>query len=300
MAPASLAYIFPAFINDYKDDPSGSIPEFSIHFTSLLEQAASFDPVLRAFDPATNPMTEDELRNQYLTYIYSYAVFELLSKRGVKAFMHAGYSMGIYAALAAAGSITFSDGLLLIREAFLAGKFATGSEGPFGMAMVIGLNEQDLQLILAAKFPELNIVNNNSEVSFVVSGNGKSLPGFLEAVKQEGALHARQLNASLPFHTRYMHGAVVPFKAILDRITIQPPEVPLISMISQRALFFPDDLKAELLNNLHTPFSWYKTQQHLEMAGMRVLTELGPSSALKRNARFTSGNIRFSLWPELL
>lgn len=171
MADEKIAFIFPAFINDYREDPSGNIPQFRNIFHSLLNRAAAFtDKELADFHPESNPMIQDELRNQYLSYVYGCSCADVLVSGGLEPGMIAGYSMGIYASLYTAGSINFETGLLFIKKAYESIR-ETLRSSHYGMGAVIGLSEKDIHDIVRTFNLNLVIVNRNSEYSFVVSGD---------------------------------------------------------------------------------------------------------------------------------
>ena len=88
-----------------------------------------------------------------MTYILSCSYAEWLKGKDVVPAVAAGYSMGIYAAACLAGSISFEDGLFIIRNAyneiqrFIAGK-------RYAMGSVVGLEKEYIdQRIMADTYP---------------------------------------------------------------------------------------------------------------------------------------------------
>ena len=121
------ALIFPAFAHEYPSDPFGRFRGFEDIFTFFLDQASrDVDTDLLAFDFVSNNFLEDEIRTQYITYIYSCSLSEYFKRNNLTPCYTAGYSMGIYSSLFHSGVIGFSDGLLLIRSAYHAFKKITG------------------------------------------------------------------------------------------------------------------------------------------------------------------------------
>ncbi len=299
MAATPPAIIYPAFISSYAEDTSGRIVGFKQVFGDLLHTASRIDSHLDQFSFSDNPMTGDELRNQCITYIYGCSVSRILRHSGIRPGLCSGYSMGIYASLEACGSVSFLTGLHLVREAFIASA-AVKAERPYGMGIVIGLTRQDIMQFPEVARGEVEIVNQNSPVSFVVSGPAAAVEEILLQSKSEGALHIRRLDVTLPFHTRYMESAAVKFSRCIEQLDITDPVIPLISMVSGRLTGSRTEILQELHDNLCRPFSWYHTQQRIVQMGFDTLTEAGPEGALRRNARFTENGPAFPLWTSLI
>jgi len=289
-----IAFIFPAFTHDYKNHPGSELPGFHDSFNSLLNKASiEFEPRVKHFNFQDNTFLDDELLSQYITYIYSCASAEALRKTSVIPDIAAGYSMGIYAALADAGSISFIDGLRLIEQAFLS--IATKTSGTrFAMGTVIGLDLHDLLKIIHAAGNSLEITNQNSTHSFVLSGICKEIEIALALASEEGALHTKLLKVTVPYHSRFLEEAAYAFLAFVKEIPIEPASTHLISLIDQQWFSSPGEIVWELTRNLYFHLNWYKTQQYLLGIGIKSFIECGPSKGLVKNAKFIEGNYTFS------
>lgn len=293
MSHTHLAFVFPAFVRDYREDKSFQIPGFREHFASLLSAASKhIDPDLIRFDPDGEDFLDHELRTQYIAFIHGCAISEVIKRRGVEPDLLAGYSMGIYAALVQTGSISFSDGLTLIRHAFQEISYTSLSER-FGMAGIIGMNEQDLLRILQDRFPGVMISNQNSAFSFVLSGRLNDLHNLMEVAREEGAFHARMLNVSIPYHSLFLQSAAIQFEKIVRQIPFHLPETPIISVLNQTLLTTTEQLRTEVVKNIWQHFNWFHTQQRLIESGIQVFIECGPGKSLKKNSRFIDGNYIF-------
>src|SRR5258706_5376223 len=93
---------------------------------------------------------EDRLRQtdvaQPALYVTGYAAYAVLRSLGVTPDAVAGHSIGEYAALAAAGVVSFTEGLGLVRER---GRFmrTASQEHPGGMVAILGMNRESLQAL---------------------------------------------------------------------------------------------------------------------------------------------------------
>ena len=299
MSVSKTAFIFPAFVRDYQDDKSTRIENFNHHFHHLLDIAARIvDPELTYFDPLQQNFLDHELRTQYIAYIYGCAISEILQQKNVYPDYLCGYSMGIYAALNQGGAISFTDGLLLIRSAFQEISYTTMTSR-FGMAGIIGLTKKDIHELLTP-FPDVEISNQNSPYSFVLSGRQNELESVLKHASEEGAFHARMLNVTVPYHSHFLKSAALQFAKFVYTLDIRSLKRPVISILTQETLQSSEDIKAELVENLYKHFNWYDTQLKLMDIGIKRFIECSPGNSLKKNARTIEGDYQFESLDEIL
>jgi [acyl-carrier-protein] S-malonyltransferase len=287
------AFIFPAFINEYPDNPFDGFLELQDHFQLLLKESSFLvDPGLAEFDFISNNFLSDELRTQYLTYIFSCAVADIFNKQRVLSTYFAGYSVGIYAALVQANALTFADGLVLITQAFKTIKNLVRGRR-FGMCSIIGLNRDDIKGLISSHFLQVEITNQNSEFAFVLSGLHEDVQKLLETAVEEGALHTHLLNVSLPYHSSFLKETRHPFGDFAGKVSFTNPQTKIISLIDQHILKDITDIKEELVKNLYTPLNWYKTQSELLRSGVNLFVECGMGKNLVKNSKFIEGDYKF-------
>jgi len=293
LSDKQLAFIFPAFTSDYTDHPGKRITGFEPQFHALLQTAAGLvDSTLSDVDLDGRTFRENELHSQYITYIYSCAASSLLRKSGFSPAMSAGYSMGIYASLFDAGSVSFKTGLELIRLAFRSLKLAIGSEA-YGMASLIGLTGRDIHHLIDLSDLRVEITNQNAPHSFVVSGYREDILKLLELAKEEGALHTRDLEVSIPYHSVFLKEGAMHFAQQISHIEIKNPENQIISLIDQTFLSTPSIIRQELVNNLFYSLNWFRSKQAMLQNGISVFVECGPSKGLVKNSKFVDGKFLF-------
>ena len=291
MPEKPIAFIFPAFVTEYPEDPFLGIPGLKVYRTYLRKAANSVDPELLNFNFSARNFLEDELRTQYMTYILCCAYADFLKTKDISPAICAGYSMGIYAAAYQAGSISFPDGLLLIRTAFLEIiRFTAGKR--YGMGTVLGLTQEDIHKLMAEK-SIVEVANQNNPVSFIFSGALEEVRSILDLALNEGALNIHLLNVSIPYHSKILEETKEPFGKFIESIPFKDPETPVMSMIDQSEITDAVTLKKEIVQNLYTPLNWYQTQLHLQNSGIRSFIECGPGKTLVKNAKFVEGDSRF-------
>jgi [acyl-carrier-protein] S-malonyltransferase len=288
-----LAFIFPAFASDFDNHAGQSLAGFNNLFTQFLDRAIkSADPGLSGFSFSANVFSANELRTQYLTYIYSCAAASALRNNGFTPGINAGYSMGIYAALHDAGALFFETGLELIGLAYQTLCKSTGS-GLFNMGTIIGLTRNDIDLLINGASLRAEITNQNASHAFVVSGYRDDIHKLLLLATQEGALNVRSLNVSIPYHASVLQESALRFAQQIGKTEIMAPHTPVVSLIDQVLLNSEESVRTELFRNLFQPLNWYQTMRFMLAGHINLFVECGPEKGLAKNARFIEGDFNF-------
>jgi [acyl-carrier-protein] S-malonyltransferase len=195
------------------------------------------------------------------------------------AFM-AGHSLGELAALVAAGSLDESDGLSLavIRGRVMQDAAASGPQG--GMLAALGNGDQALAV---AERLGLTVANDNAPGQLVLSGPRDALKTARAELKATG-LRTIPLRVQGAFHSPAMAAAVPEFRAALDGVELDEPQVPVVSSTTARPF---DDIRARLADALVRPVRWREALIALHEAGVRRFVETGPGTVLTGLVRRT-------------
>jgi len=246
---------------------------------------------LTGFDMAENNFLTHELRNQYMSYLFSCTFSDLLQANRTEPDYLAGFSMGLYAALHRAGSIDYKTGALIISDVFrtireiLAGK-------AFSMASVIGFSREDIRAGLE-KFTGLECVIQNGEHSFVLTGPSETMEPALEFFREEGAIHLSRFSVDCPYHSSVLAPHWQLFEELLTKYTIGDAIRPVTSFIDQRSIRSSREVKEEIVRNILTPLNFFQCLLHLENQGVTQMLEVGPGDSLTKSSKFIEGNFRF-------
>lgn len=198
------------------------------------------------------------------------------------AFM-AGHSVGEVTALVAAGSITFADGLRLVRARGEA-MAAAGERVPGGMAAILGLDAPALEAVCAqaaaATGGVVQVANDNCPGQVVISGEAAALEKALELAKTRGAKRAMRLAVSIAAHSPLMASGAEQYARAVAATPIQQPRVPIISNVT--ALPLPDvaAIRNELPAQLTTQVRWTDSVRYLLAQGITTFIELGSKDVL--------------------
>jgi [acyl-carrier-protein] S-malonyltransferase len=282
------AAIFPAFGCEYLGREREIIGEFSDDWMSLLDRAASYVQLdTRMIVSCRKGDFMDELQSQYAVYLYSCAFSNVIKRYSIFTDYSAGYSMGLYAALYHAGSIDFEQGLDLIHAAYKHIKTAT-VRFEFGIGVISGLDQCDVSALISG-FSDLEIINVNNRLSFLIGGFEKNVRKAVALAREQGALNAHFLSFNSPYHSKFMNGAARTFKMHLKSTVIRDPVHPVISTIDQRLIKSSADAINDLADNICRNINWLDTMTSMINSGVDTFIECGPGMSLYKMARFIEG-----------
>ena len=250
MMKNKTAFIFPAFITDFTGHELEFLKENSVNINSYLQRISKkLNIDLPSFSYNSTIYIDNELYSQLLAYAFSCAIFDVLQKEILSNYI-AGYSMGIYASLYAANSITLEDGADFIYTAYnILSELAKTKK--FGMGAIIGLPIKDVQYIIDESNLEVEIINVNNEHSIVVAGKKEEIKIVLLKSKEEGAMSTVELIVNTPYHSKHLMNFSDLFKNEIEKLKINEAKIPIISTFDQRKIIKTCEIKAELLFNLH-------------------------------------------------
>lgn len=203
--------------------------------------------------------------------------------------MMAGHSLGEYAALVCAGSLTFGDALRLVaaRGRFMQQAVA---EGVGSMAAIIGLDQEQVTRICvqAAQGQIVAPANLNSPEQIVIAGHAIAVDRAVEIAKQQGAKLATLIPVSVPSHCPLMQEAADQLKQTMDGIAIRPPTIKILHNIDANFHQSPEEISEALILQLTNPVRWVEIIKKMHELGIRSCYECGPGRVLTNlNKRIT-------------
>ena len=192
-----------------------------------------------------------------------------------------GHSLGEYSARVLAGVLAFEDAIAVVHRR---GKFMQEAVGPDEgkMAAIVGLDDAKLIEICArAKtIGTVSAANFNSPGQIVIAGESAAVDHAMEWCKEAGAKRALPLNVSVPSHCPLMKPAAEALAEVLAGITFRAPEIRVVQNVSGAIQTEPEQIKENLVMQLHKPVLWVDCVRTMHNAGVRKLVEIGPGRAL--------------------
>ncbi|MEQ9107267.1 MAG: ACP S-malonyltransferase [Limnobacter sp.] len=194
----------------------------------------------------------------------------------------AGHSLGEYAALVAAGVLSLSEGLGLVRIRAQAMQEAV-PVGQGGMAAILGLSDD--QVKQACQQASVNgevaeAVNFNAPSQVVIAGSAQGVKAACDAAKALGAKRALELSVSAPFHSSLMRPASVKLAAALSHAKLNVPTLPVYNNIDVAVESDPARIRDALVRQAYGPVRWVETIEAMAAAGTTLFVECGPGKVL--------------------
>ncbi|WP_020168424.1 MULTISPECIES: ACP S-malonyltransferase [Methylotenera] len=193
----------------------------------------------------------------------------------------AGHSLGEYAALVAASSITFADALPLVKYRAEVMQSAV-PEGVGAMAAILGLDDDIVRAVCveAAQNEVCEPVNFNSPGQVVIAGNKAAVERGMELAKAKGAKRALALPVSVPSHCALMKPAAEKLAQYLADVTVNTPKIPVIHNADVTSYATADEIKQALVRQLYSPVRWVESVQAIYAKGISTAAECGPGKVL--------------------
>lgn len=194
--------------------------------------------------------------------------------------MLAGHSLGEYSAMVAAGAMTFTDAVRLVRQRGRLMQEAAPAGGM--MAAVLGLGrEQVIQSCRqAADAGTVEPANFNCPGQVVISGSAAGVNRAMELCKAAGAKRCIPLAVSGPFHSSYMQTAGRQLAEALARLAVADLAVPVVSNVTARAVKTAAEARALLAQGVYNPVRWEDCVQFMAENGITTMVEIGPGKVL--------------------
>lgn len=208
------------------------------------------------------------------------ACLTALNKSGIRATVSAGHSLGEYAALASAGSLSEYDALRLVnKRGELMHREATANPG--SMAAVLGMDIEavDRIVVQAGELGILAVANHNTAEQIVITGEMEPLSRAVDLVKEKGG-KAIPLKVSGAWHCRLMQNAVDDFRHFMEDVSFSSPETSVLFNATAESESDPERIKDLMAKQLISPVKWFDIIVNMTTDGVNVFVEVGPKNVL--------------------
>ena len=228
---------------------------------------------------------EEDLKQTKITqpaiFVHSVAVYQLLVDKGFKPDVVAGHSLGEFSALVAAGSLSFEDGLQLVK---IRGELmqTAGEHKPGTMAAIIGLEKEQVEEV-CQRAADTGIVcpaNFNSPGQVAISGDIPAVQHAMDIAKEMGAKRALELVVSGAFHSPLMEFAQSGLAEALNKADIHDAHIPVYSNVLASANQASEKTRELLLKQLTNPVRWTEIVENMIRDGVSLFVEAGPGKVL--------------------
>ena len=215
------------------------------------------------------------------------AAYAALTEKGAKPDAVAGFSLGEYSALVAAGVLSAKDALKVIQIRADAMQDAV----PVGQGAMAAVMKQDAETVKAL-CDEVDgyviPVNYNCPGQIVVSGENDAVDRLMEIAK-ERKIRTVKLAVSAPFHCAMMSPASEKLAEAFKEITFGKTQLPCYSNVDAAPYREDADVAAQLCRQAKSPVLWEQTIRNMAADGVDTFVEVGPGTTLSKFVAKTLG-----------
>ena len=199
----------------------------------------------------------------------------------------AGHSLGEYSAMVAAGVLSLSQAVLLVRlraqamqEAVPVGTGAMAAILGMDAAKVIAGCDEVTQSFGADSREVVEAANFNDPAQTVISGSKAAVEKACEVLKAQGAKRALILPVSAPFHSSLMRPAAEKLRERLESVEFAAPQMALINNVDVAVEVDADRIRDALYRQAFGAVRWVECVQAIKAHGITTLVECGPGKVL--------------------
>ena len=189
----------------------------------------------------------------------------------------AGLSLGEYTALVAMGTMSFREGVRLVRKR---GELmeAAAKKHPGKMAAVLELPRETISEICRKTGAE--IANLNAPGQVIISGFAEAVDKAKALCVEAGAKRVIDLEVSGGFHSPLMFEASGELRQLLSMPLISP-KAPVVSNYTAHPETRPDEIRQNLVYQLYSSVKWEDSMRFILSQGISRFYEFGPGKVLK-------------------
>ena len=213
-------------------------------------------------------LTQNTQPCMYVATMAAYYAF--IERIDIQPYAVAGFSLGEYSALTAAGVFSFEQCLALVQKRAI----WMSQEARGGMAAVLGADKATVNALIE-KAEDTGIlcgVNYNCPGQIVVAGEDGALNKFIELAQLEG-LKSVKLAVSGAFHSPLMLLVKEKLAAELEKMALNQPTVKVVSNIDA-TYYTMQNMKANIAVQVASPVYWEDTIQRMIADGVDTMIEI--------------------------
>ena len=208
----------------------------------------------------------------------SLSILSVFEKRGIKADVCTGLSLGEYTALVYSGVISLEEAVpLILKRGYYMGNLLP--QGEFAMAAVMGTPAEIIEEICdeirkTGKF--VVPANYNYSGQIVISGEKEAMEQAQEKLKLAGVKRIIPLKTSGPFHTIMLEKAKEAYQKELKQIHVKRGKLPVIKNIDGKFYEENDNMVDILASHIENPVRFDRALKLMAELPIDEYIEIGP------------------------
>jgi [acyl-carrier-protein] S-malonyltransferase len=211
----------------------------------------------------------------------SVATHRVLFEKGITPTFVAGHSLGEYSALVAAGALSLSDAVKLVRKRGQLMQEAV-PVGVGAMAAILGIDAVKVSeaCAAAAQGQVCAPANFNSPSQIVIAGHREAVERAVKECQARGAKRAMMLKVSAPFHSALMLPAQEKMAETLASVNVNNLSFPIVNNVDAAIVGDGAQAREALIRQISAPVRWTESVIKLFEQGVDTFIEVGPGKVL--------------------
>ena len=180
-----------------------------------VKEITGIDIAKITFDGPEEVLNETKY-TQLAILTMSLGILEILNKKGIKADISSGLSLGEYTALIYSKALSLEDGIKLVQKR---GQYMGElvPKGEWLMAAILGMDEAQVEEVCKRVTKGFVVpANFNTTGQIVISGEKEAVEEAEIIAKELGAKKVRVLKTAGPFHTKKLEDASSAYRKELE------------------------------------------------------------------------------------
>ncbi|WP_298859934.1 type I polyketide synthase [uncultured Gimesia sp.] len=287
-SPHRVAFLFSGQGSQYP----GMLKELVEEVPVAAEHLSEINAVLKSknlpsfqqlVDKNSHRLGSDVFDTQLSVLLADVLLARTLHSLGIRADVVSAHSYGEYAALVATNAWTLQDAITVTR-ARCDGIESLGSE--CGTMLATSAERKSVEALLqeAAIQDQAFIGNHNAPNQTVVTGTNDAIEQISKQLEEAGH-QVTILPVPGPFHSPLMNDVRTWIEDSVNQVSVLPPQIPLLSSVTNRYTADPFDIRANLVAQLVEPVEFVDQINRLVNDGVKVFVEIGPRQVLTRLVR---------------
>jgi len=280
----NTAFVFPGQGSQSVGMLSDFVPQYSI-ITDLFLQASDavgYD-LWQLIQNGPEEILNKTEHTQVAMLTADVAIYKLLLQQGLPyPQIMAGHSLGEYAALVCANSLSLADAARLVARRGQVMQNAIPL-GVGAMAAIVGLSDEQVKNLceLASKANEqVTPANYNAIGQVVVAGHTPAVDRLILLANEAGARLAKVIPVSVPCHCPLLSEAADLFSEHLAQVEFKNPSIDVVSNVDLSIYYSAQHIRDKLKEQLYSPVRWVEIIQLFKNRQIELIVECGPGKVL--------------------
>ena len=278
-----IGIIFPGYGQQYITMGKDLYDNFRL-MQELFEQASvisDINYVKLIFADSDSQLAKIE--NAYgAIYLIECSLYAMLKEKGLSPEFVAGYGIGEYAAMYAAGAISFEDGLYLLQKyASLVQQFSEQFQNYSVLHIPKGLSTQELQELISqdvAQGERFYISAFNTDKDHVVAGSNAAIDHLEELCARMEIKKVKRYSYEAELHSDILAPVFDQLKMYFHKVVFKDLQVPLITNVDGAYITTGVAAEAASLRRITEPVLWNEVMEGF--AGCDIILSVGPGDQL--------------------